>query len=100
MELIYVGSNSNSSEVEGVEMGMDKDKGIVEAEDKPGEEVEEDLRTDMHMGEKAGGVYLRMGTLMDMEMDKMGQTKLDHHRAMGLCDKHHLIKYLSRSRPI
>lgn len=62
MELIYAGSNSNSSEVEGVEMGMDKDKGKVEAEAKPGEEVEEGFRTDMHMGEKAGGAVLRMGT--------------------------------------
>ena len=35
---------------------------MVEGEDKPGEEVEEGFRTDMHMGEKAGGAVLRMGT--------------------------------------
>ena len=31
-------------------------------------------------------------------MDKLGQTELDHRMEMGLCDKHHLINYLARSR--
>lgn len=33
-------------------------------------------------------------------MGRMGETTLDHRMEMGLCDKHLLIKYLSRSRPM
>jgi len=73
---------------------------MVEGEDKPGEEVEEGFQTDtdtvMEMDEKAGGVDLLTGT--GVGMGRMGGTTLDHRMEMALCDKHHLIKYLSRSR--